>query len=292
MRRATTVLAAAAAVALVASPITLPAQQALHRGHALEPTGAVRIMSMAGSIMVSVWDRDSVDVTGTVGRGLTPFSGGTNAAFKFTTYEGDQDATSRSHLRVRVPRRAQLWIKTLSSSITVAAAEGELELYTIDGPIAVTGSPATLTAETMRGAVTVSGTPAWLRLRSGSGTLRLSGRAEDAALSTVSGAIRSTSWIRRGRMESVTGDIEVAGALAPRASLDIDSHAGAVRLRFQPRPSVSVTVFSLSGRITNELSEDRPSVAGSGHELTATLGDGSARLVVRTFSGPVVIGKG
>lgn len=285
MRRAIPLLAVAALGVRSAG-----AQQPYVRAQALDATAAVRVFSMAGSITVVGWDRDSVDVRGTVGPGLTPRGGGTRTAFKLSTYDGEQDARSPSHLELRVPRRAQLWIKVASASVTVRGVDGGVDVYSIDGRIDVAGAPSELRAESMRGAVTIVGSPAWVRAKSGAGTVRFDGSARDLALSTVGGAIVSTTAFARGRFESVRGDITLTGALAGAATADVDSHAGAVTLRLGPAASAAFTVFSVSGAITNELTAERARPSrGTGRELAFTTGTGAARVTVRTFSAPVAL---
>lgn len=266
------------------------AQQPFRAARGLDPTAAVRVFSMAGSITVTGWERDSIDVVGTVGTGLTPRSGGTRSGYKLSTYDGMQDTGSPSHLAIRVPRRAQLWIKTTTADVVVRAVDGSVDVYTIEGDIDVAGAPDELTAETMRGAVSVSGKPGWVRAKSGTGPVMFDGTARDLALSTVSGRIESSSRFERGRFESVRGDIELAGPLAGAATAEIDNHAGAVTLRLGPATSAAFMVFSVTGRITNELSDARarPS-SGTGSELAFLAGGGAARVTVRTFAGAVTL---
>ena len=275
-------------LALVVLPSLGRAQQPFHRGGALDPTAAVRLFSMAGSVTVTGWDRDSIDVRGTVGAGLEPVAGGTRTGWKMSTYDGRQRADAPSHLVVRVPRRAQLWIKTTSASITVSQVDGSLDLYTIEGPIDVRGAPRELTAETMRGAVAIRGTPGWVRAKSGTGDVAFDGTAQDVALSTVGGRISSSTRFTRGRFESVRGAIALHGPFGGTATADVDSHAGAVELHLDAKSSAAITAYTLTGAITNTLTNALPRTAkGSGSELAFTIGDGRARLMVRTYSGNI-----
>ena len=275
---------------LGAAPGDAPAQERFVRGHALERTGAVRVFSMAGSVTVVGWDRDSVHVAGAIGAGLKPYAGGTRTAYKVATYEGRQDPASAAHIEIHVPRRAQLWIKTTTAPVTVRGVEGGVDVYTIDGNVSVTGSPSEVAAESMRGSVTIRGTPTWVRAKAGTGAVRFDGAARDLAISTVSGRIRSSSRFDRGRFESVRGDIELVGPLRRAASADIDSHAGAVTMRLGPAVSAAFTVYSVSGRITNALSATQARASRSaGSELAFDVGAADSRVTVRTFAGAVAL---
>jgi hypothetical protein len=268
-RRRAARAAAAGALVVVSAPTTGWGQQPFRRGRALEPTAAVRVFAAAGTLTIEGWDRDSVDVAGTVGAGLTPRAGGTASGYKLSTYDGDPDLSSPSTLVVRVPRRAQVWAKTTTARLVARGLAGDVDLYTIEGAIDVRGASATVTAESMRGDVTVAGAPRWVRAKSGTGRVALDGAAEDVALSTVSGAVTSTGRFARGRFESVSGDVTLVGPLAGPTAADVDTHSGAVTLRLGPAVSAAFTVYTLTGRITNQLSPARadaswPSRRGAG----------------------------
>lgn len=265
--------------------------QRVHYGHALAPTGAIRLYGAGGTIVVRAWDRDSVDITGTVLSGSAPFAGGTRLAYKFSTYNGSPPSdTAGTHIIVRAPRRSQVWVKTITADVTVSGAIGAVDVYTITGRIEVNGSPDALTAESMQGDVLVAGALGWVRAKSGTGRVRFEGEARDIALSTVSGDIATSTQFERGRFESMSGNIELSGTLSRGASADVDSHSGAVTLRLGPQVSAAFTVYTVSGQIVNRLSPvaARPS-RGKGQELAFSAADGAARVTVRTFQGAVVL---
>ena len=288
---ADTRLASAAVLLGWAGVTQLPAQQPIHRGARLSATASVQLFTAAGTVLVEGWDRDSIDIRGTVGRGLTPRAGGDSLAFKLSTYDGQQDLSQPSHLVVRVPRRAQLWLKGTTGTNTARALGGAVDLYSIAGPIEADGLTGDLTAESMRGDVTVRGTLRWLRARSGEGRVQFAGAARDVAASTVRGAIVLRGRSDRARVETVSGSVEVAWTAEGASSLDIDSHDGAVTLQLGPRRDAAVSLFTHDGRIDNQLTAARPSRSGlKGSALSLSLGTGDARVQVRTFSGTIVLG--
>ncbi|MBA3891392.1 MAG: DUF4097 family beta strand repeat protein [Gemmatimonadaceae bacterium] len=266
----------------------LQAQVRQEHGAALDSTGAIRVYSLAGQVTVEAWNRDSIHIVAIVPRGARLQAGGTRSAFKLNTYEGMPETIPVVHLHVKVPRRAEVWVKTSSAPIAVRGLKGTVDLYTIEGAIEATGNPDALRIETMRGEVAVSGTPKWLRVRSGSGDVRFAGEALDLALSTVSGRITTPAGTGRGRVESVSGDVTITGLPGRGAPLEVDSHSGSVRLRVTARPDASFVVFSARGAISNALSSASPRTSGqSGAELQFTSGSGAARITIRTFTGGV-----
>ena len=142
----------------------------------------------------------------------------------------------------------------------------------------------------MRGDISVSGRPRWLRAKSGTGKVVFDGSVQDVALSSISGSIRSSTRFERGRFESVSGDIYLEGPLARGATAEVDNHRGAVTMRLAHDASAAFTVFTVSGRILNELSADRPRQSNrTGAELSFSRADAAARVTVRTFAGPVAL---
>ncbi len=268
----------------------MQAQSPFHRGAPLASTASVQLYAAAGSVVVEGWERDSIDIRGTIGRGLTPHAGGDRLAFKMSTYDGRQDLSQPSHLVVRVPHRVQLWLKSTTGTIRARALSGAVDLYSISGSITADDMSGDVTTESMRGAVAVSGTPRWLRLRSGEGAVSFEGRARDVAMSTVRGDITLRGAADRARAETVSGRVEISLPARGTTSLDVDSHDGPVRLQLVGSLDATINVFTLDGSITNELTKARFTRAGAkGSVLSVVTGKGSARVTVRTFSGEIAL---
>ena len=126
---------------------------------------------------------------------------------------------------------------------------------------------------------------------------------------TVSGDIRLTD-VTSDRLgaQSISGDVEYAGTLGRSGRYDITSHSGSVRVTLSGATGFELrsTTFSgsirsdIEGRVTTGGGGDRGTArgrsrvarrGGPGDSIQATVGDGSASLNVRTFSGDIVITK-
>ena len=268
----------------------------VERGGAVTPDASVRLQGDFATLRVVAWDRDSVALTGTVPAG-TRLDGGFGGpggvpARGAKLYVEVPSGSGGGALELRVPARVRLWIKGVVADVDVRGVTGALDVNLVGGTIAVTGSPRELRAEAMDGAVTVDGAPEWLRVKTASGDVTVragTGLTADAGLATVSGALRVTGgrW-ERLRLESVTGPVAFGGTLARAASLDVETHAGTVDLVLGGA-SAEVDAASLTGTVINTLTAARPVVGreGRGQSLALTLGDGSARVTVRSFKGAV-----
>lgn len=281
-------LIAALLVVSFLAPAAASAQAKFERGGALNPDGAFRMHTLAGSVKVTGWDRDSVHIRGTVPSGMKPFAGGGRNGWKMSVYEGIPQSTAAAHLEIFVPRGAQVWIKATSATVTATGLTGSIDLNTIEGGIDAAISPRELRVETMRGNVEVKGSPRWMRLKSGDGSIVFYGQSEDALLSTVSGAITTTSRLQRGRIETVGGMVRILGPIPTGSALDIDSHSGPVTLALDQPVNATFSIFTVSGKVMNTIGKSGPKKApGTGVELDFITGAGNARVLVRTFSGSV-----
>jgi hypothetical protein len=272
----------------------LIAQKKIERRLPLGMEGAFRIVNMVGNVVVHGWDKDTVMVRGTLGAGGNFFMGGGYTGAKmFVESVNDRDPKP-TRLEVWVPSRVRLWVKTATANIDVSGVQGGLDLYVVSGTIDVTGSPRELNAEAIDGDIQITGSPSWLRAKSASGAITFQGVSPDAGLSTVSGPIRiegGTGMFERTKVETVTGNISFSGRLDRSGSFDFDTHSGNVDIAVPDRTSVSFSVVTIAGSITNNLSKNSPIAGrfGRGAELTMDAGGGGAKVSVRTFKGPVTL---
>ncbi|HEY3747053.1 MAG TPA: hypothetical protein VGL17_12465 [Gemmatimonadaceae bacterium] len=281
-----------AAAALICCASSLGAQNKIERKMPLGMEGALRIVNMVGSVVVHGWNKDTVLVRGTLGPADRFFAGGGYTGAKmFVESENDRDPKP-AKLEVWVPARVRLWIKTATANIDVNDVAGGLDLYVVSGTITVNGNPHELNAEAIDGDIHVAGSPSWLRAKTATGSITFQGASSDVGLSTVSGPIKVDGGIfERAKLETVTGDIIFGGKLDRSGTFDFDTHSGSVDITIPDRSPVSVSVVTIAGTITNNLSKKAPIPGrfGRGAELTMDLSDGGAKMSIRTFKGPVTL---
>ena len=281
-----------ALAACVAAATPAHAQTKLNRGMQLDATGAVRIYNNVGSVKVTGWNRDSVSVRGTLGKGNTLHMGGRGAGMKMFIEGIDDRNPAPADIEVMVPARAKVWVKTATARIDVTGVLGSLDLYVVGGDIRVTGNPADVNAEAIDGSITIVGSPAWVRAKSASGDVSLDGSSSDVTVTTVSGKIDvDGTRFERAKFETVTGSIRFAGSFTRGGLANFDSHSGSVEIGIPAGSPADFEIASIAGSITNKLTPSRPVPGkyGRGAELVTASGSGGSRVVVRSFKGPVVL---
>jgi DUF4097 and DUF4098 domain-containing protein YvlB len=271
------------------------AQSRINRRLPLASDGAIRITNLAGIVRLHGWDRDSIAVTGEVGRGSKGFyMGGDRSAVKLGVDIPNDDVTAAepSTVEVWVPTGSRVRVKSTGGAIVVDGVTGALDLGSTSGNITVTGVPRELTVETMDGDMELEGAVVWLRARSAGGDITVRGGAEDLVSASVSGTVTVTGGpVRAARLETMTGSIVFEASIARGAVLDLGTHSGAVRVLLPKGSTPTVEATTVAGPIDNNLTPQRAMIRGDGRELALSLG-GDARLTVRSFKGAITLAWG
>ncbi|MFI5311900.1 MAG: DUF4097 family beta strand repeat-containing protein [Gemmatimonadales bacterium] len=266
-------------------PVSLP----------LNPDGAVRIISLsdAGSIRVIGWDKDSIQVTGTIARTSSFHIGGTREGVKMF-WETEKGTSTKlagiSDVVIRVPARARVSVNSAMADVEATAIAGQLDVTAVGSHIRVQGTPSELRAETMNGDIEVTASPAYLRLKTATGHVTWTGSSEDVALTTVSGKmVINGGTVNRARFESIDGDIRFSGGVTKFATVTFDTHGGDVTLLLAKDTDAEVQASGPSSDLFGKRSTPGADIAKRQTNY-ATAGKpvpSGASIVVRTFKGRV-----
>lgn len=262
------------------------AYQAIRRP-AFNPNASVKAFVPAGSVRLVGWDRDSLGIIGTLGRGAHFSFGGDRRGAKFEVSDDASGQNSRpSHFDVYVPKASRVGVKCVSANIDASGVSDWFD--TVSGRIQLRGSASEVEAEAMDGDVAVAVSAPLVRARAGSGTLRLGGRVQDAAASSITGAVMiSAAGLTRGQFGSVTGNVLFEAPPGEGGIFDFDDHSGTVELRLPPTTAGSFQLTTAEGTIDNNITSLRPASMGAsrGETLASRIGTGGAHVTVRTFKG-------
>lgn len=287
-------LAATLAAVLAASPAAarpLHAQSTVERGWPLDMDGDIRVHNYSGSVTLIGWDRDSVAVTAVVLPGHAFFGGGSRRGIKLGVESSDPRNASPASVTIRAPSRARVEIRGAATTIDVRDFAGSIDASTLGGAVTIAGPAAEVTVETMDGAVTVAASPRYLRVRTAGGRVAWQGASDEFAITTVGGDVRvADATVRNGRVESILGAIEFAGAVKPDGRLTFDTHAGDIRVALTAGSRADVTVDAQKAALLG-----RPYVRAGGAPPTVTRipaggkAGAGASILTRTYKGTVVV---
>jgi DUF4097 and DUF4098 domain-containing protein YvlB len=281
------------ALAAIAAPAV--AQQTLNEKRPASKDGVVEVHNVAGSVKVTGWDRDEVEVTGTLGRGSErlEFTGSGARTEVRVVLPRRSHQVDGSDLEIKVPAGSRLEVDTVSADIGVDMVTGPVRLESVSGRVEVAGGPREFEAKTVSGGIEIAAANAPGRASSVSGTVVLKGVKGSVEASSVSGAVTVTGdAVSRAELQTTSGDIRFDASLAGNGRLDAKTMSGTVDLRLPAATAADFDVTTFSGDIVNEFGPEarRASEYGPGKELSFSTGAG-ARVVAKSFSGSVHLRK-
>ena len=282
-------------VLLVATlPLAVLAGTPIDKRTSADPAGTVEISNTAGSVVVTGWDRNEVEVTGELGKGTERLDftrSDTVTRIKVVLPDRSYNVDD-TDLIVKVPAGSQVSINTVSADIGVQAVRGTQRLQSVSGDLRTETSGEDLECRTVSGDVTIagSGRKGLVSITTVSGNASATRLAGEVNGSTVSGdftlAVGATS---RSRLRSTSGNLTLQGSLAPDARVDIESISGDVRLDLVGETGADYDVASFSGEIRPCFGPKpvRTDEYAPGKEWRHQETNASARVRIKTLSGDV-----
>lgn len=268
------------------------AQQAINETKPAAKDGVVEVSNVAGSVRITGWDKQAVEVTGTLGRGTErlDFTSSGNRTLVKVVLPHSSHHTEGSDLVIHVPAGSRVEAETVSAELAVADVTGALDLESVSGEVTARGNPHEVEASSVSGDVEVYASSAPVRAKSVSGEVRVKGARGTLEATSVSGrVVVQGEELHRAELETTSGSIRLDASLASDCRLDAKTVSGTIELTLPRSTAADFTVTSFSGDIDNELGPPahRTSEYGPGRELEFSTGAGGARVTVKAFSGDV-----
>lgn len=260
------------------------------------PNGLVDISNIAGSVTVSGWSRNNVEVTGSIGRDVKELiverDGNTVTIKVRVPSRGGRSIASRLH--INVPRNSSLDVGTVSANIDVTEISGEQELRTVSGDVNTEYTGADMKVESVSGDIEISGNSVdgEIEVRTVSGDLTLFRVGGILDVHTVSGdIIVDEGDFSRADLSSVTGDMVFQAALHGGGRLNIDAVNSNINVDFPGDVSARFEIDTFNGGIRNCFGPEakRTGRYAPGWELVFTEGTGDGRVQISTVNGNVNI---
>lgn len=309
---------AGAAALLLAAPAH--AQRQVNAREDASATGTVEIEMNSGSVRVTGWSRNEVQVTGSLSRAddrVEVERGGRTVEVRVTNRRGARGGPA--NLEVRVPAGSTLEVTAASAPITVSGMTGSVEAVSQSGPVTVTANarrvevvaqsgPVTVdgqvetlevtamsgpvrvsanvrqiaTIEALSGPVELLGSVGEARINAMSGNVRVANAGGPVTIEAVSGDVTLNGSRLRGNVQTVSGNLVVGGSVG--GALTLESHGGNVELRVPAGTNAEVEVETFSGGLRSDFGGGNGS---RGRERHVTIGRGGPVVSITTFSGDV-----
>jgi DUF4097 and DUF4098 domain-containing protein YvlB len=288
--------AAVALVLLVTSNACNAAAGTFDRSVAADPRGVVEISNVAGKLTVIGWDKPEVAVHAVLGAGVervdvTTSKGRTVVKVvlpSMSLRDGDAE------LEVHVPNMSEVQAGAVSADLETSRLLGPQRLKTVSGDLRAELANADFEAKTVSGELKLRGIgqPADMRVSTVSGDITLERGAGDVEATSVSGNIHLEMDPARGvRLHSTSGDLTFRGSVTADATVEAETMSGDVTLRSRAQNGFEYEATSFSGDIGNCFGKDAEQTSrhGPGTRLSGSVGEGKARMRVKSMSGDVQI---
>jgi DUF4097 and DUF4098 domain-containing protein YvlB len=285
----------AAVAALAVAPAALAGTPINERAPA-DSAGKVEVSNTAGSVAVTAWTRNEIEVTGTLGTGTErlEFSSVDQLTRVKVILPKQSSRVEATDLVVKVPAGSSVSVNTVSADVTAQGVRGSQRLQSVSGDIQTEAAAEDVECKTVSGNVMVtgSGQRGLLTVTTVSGDATVSRVAGEVNGNTVSGnfAIAMGDTVR-SRLRSTSGDLGLKGRLAPDARIDFESISGSVRLDLAGPVGAEFDISSFNGDIRNCFGPKavRTSEYAPGSELRFREGQGTARVRIKTLNGDISV---
>lgn len=283
-----------AALLLAVLPLAATAApRSVNERRAVQAGAAVEISNAAGQLDIVGWNRDEVQITGTLGDRVerVDISGDARRLRirVIIPQQGWRSGGTEAQLRVHVPEGAAVEASVVSAGLRVNGVSGDMELQSVSGDIeAEVGG--NLEAQSVSGNLRLSARNSHAtEVRTVSGNANVAGPAGEVEASTVSGDMElQTGMLTKASFESVSGDIRLNGALAPGGRLRAESVSGNMHFMLAGAADGAIEIESFSGHINNCFGPRPVSDRYSrGSSLRFHNGNGSSRISIDTMSGNI-----
>ncbi len=266
-----------------------------------DATARIDISNVRGSVTVSGWDQNRVEITGTLGTGskglrvegsgsrisIVVEKPGSSGWFNWGSSSNMED----SILSIRVPRAAELHVDSISAEISITGTAGALlQVNSISGKIRLDSAARELEAGSISGSIELSGNGERAQAETVSGDIDSRANRERLKFETVSGSITvGSETYREFSASSVSGDITLRGKPVGDARVQSETMSGDIRIEAVGELSARIEAETFSGRIRTDFGKVKEPDHGPGRSIDTTVGEGKARLSIDTFSGDISI---
>ena len=272
--------------------------ETIERREPADPRGEVQIVNVSGDVQVQGWDRAEIEVEADLGSSVEKLDfhrDGKRTVIEVILPRGHSSSGS-TDLRVRIPRESSLSINTVSADQTIQEVRGVQRLQSVSGEIRTEVFADEFEAQTVSGEIMASGHngKGMARVTTVSGDVRLHGVSRELDLNTVSGDMEvHMDEVSRARIKTTNGDLDLAAALARDGRIDAEAINGDLTFLFRGRLDAEFDIETFNGDIENCFGQTprRTREYGPGNELNFKLGEGNARVRIKTLNGGVDVCK-
>lgn len=268
----------------------------------IRPNAKINIDNVKGEVTVTAWDKNQVQVSGTLGDGAKPLElegddhevdirvDGDDKKGNWFSW-GNDTRMQPTILNIRVPKSVEVHINVVSAPVSIDGLDGgKVEVDSVSGRIRANLRAPEISMQTVSGQIDVAGRVGKADLQTVSGDITAPGITNEVDAQTVSGrmTIGGGPW-KSASFSTVSGDTQITGGPSGSGKITVDSMSGDVQLQLPADASAHLEASTFSGELRSDFGSPSKGEDGPGKELRATIGSGSGGIHLESFSGDVRI---
>ncbi len=270
-----------------------------HFSYPLSAGGSVQIDNANGSIDISGWDQNTIEIDGSkyasteyrMQEMKIDISPSANSIRIRTIPPLDRHGNYGARYTIHVPRNVELQnIVSSNGSIHVDAINGQTHLKTSNGGIRANGLEGSLDAQTSNGSMEISNVTGDTTLRTSNGGIRADVKKGSFAAITSNGSITAHLMepdTRPVRLESSNGHIDLTMDAAREVHADTSNSS--IIVRMPSATGANVRAHTSNSSISSDFDVNVHGGMLSKHRLEGAIGSGGPLLDLGTSNGSIKI---
>ena len=282
-------------IPLVCCLVLLPIQAIAEDVDVSRPVSAdstISVSNVAGEINISVWDRNEVHLTGTLGNNQElEITESANGIRFEVLHIDDQDNYDESELKLMIPEGASIVAEGVSADIEIEGARGaSISAESVSGDVIVEAESERVELSTVSGDLEFDGSSVRTSVKTVSGDIGIDGVSGEISIETVSGDVELDAGdIDQGKFQTVSGSLNISMSMNDGGRLTVEGMNGDVDLILPDSQTGTFTAQTFSGDINSDFGTPKNESFGPGSHLKHSEGDSGTIIRVETFSGDIRI---
>ena len=271
---------------IMAGMLTVAAVQQTDTVVSVEPGSRLVIESFRGEVTVNTWDRHEMRVVGDHSSRTYVEIDRSRSAVRLSadTWAGP----AQVDYEITVPVSMDIDIRGTFVSANIDGVEGEIRVFSTNGDIDVRGGRGFVQLETVNGRVELAGAAGNVDVQTTNGRVTIVDATGDITAESVTGSI-TLDGIESSevRAETTSGGIYYDGTIVDGGRYSLSAHSGDVVVAMSEGVNATFSVSTFSGNLDTAFPVTVTGTRSRGRPFSFTLGDGSARVELQSFSGDI-----
>jgi DUF4097 and DUF4098 domain-containing protein YvlB len=254
---------------------------AVKRGVRLE------VHNFSGEVRVRVWDRDQVRVQVEHPDRETVDVETTDQVVSIRSRNRNGLPRSLDYT-ITVPAWMPVSVSGTATDVDVDGTAAEVTIETVRGDVKVRGGAGFVRLQSVQGAISVERTKGRVEAHTFNDSIRLADITGDVSAETINGGI-TLERIDASTVDAstVNGEISFDGQIKDKGLYRLTSHNGPIDVSIADGANAVVTMRTYRGDVTSNLPVKIDQT--DSHRRTLTTGNGSARVEIESFNGPIAL---